>query len=351
MGRPPRVLWVLVLAALVTAPVAPAAAVVRGPAHVAPGVTRGPNSPVREDGILGLQVLRFPRAGRVCSGASFEIGLRASNVSPGLEVPVPVVEAGVNVADDQGLIREQQTNGAGYVQFTWPANKDGPLNLTVTANKQFYLPAAAVKLSIMVEPCQFVLSVSFHEEYSIVSEWDFVVGDTVTWQGKLQATPGQGEDAPADIELVGGSGSYEFYCSDKIKAPLHWSIDPPVSGTWDMRVKGTLYQGILKLEIGAAGETHPPIALFKLTDTTGHYQINYKPPAPMSNGNGMFLELNHLNQVSFPAAGGVVDLDSGMSNFLYTDTRTIYSLSIVLYSLKDMGASLPNRTAFAGVLP
>jgi hypothetical protein len=351
LGRPPRALLVLALAALLAAPVTPASAVVRTPAAQLQAPDAGPNDPIREDGILGLAVLQSPRSGKVCAGASFPIGLRISNVSPGVEVPIPVAEAQVSVEDDQGLVREELTNGAGFIRFNWPANKDGQLRLTVTAKKQFYQPAAPVKLTVQVEPCQFGLRVSFHEEYSIVSEWVFVVGDRVDWRGTLRAKPGQGEDAASDIELAGGSGSYEFYCSDKIQAPLHWSIDPPVSGTWDMRVTGTLSQGTLRLEIGAAGETHPPVALFKLTDTTGQYQINYKPPAPMSNGNGLFLELNHLNQVSFPASGGVVNLDSGMSNFLYTDTRTIYSLSIMLFPLKDLGASVPGKTAFAGALP
>jgi hypothetical protein len=341
-----RLLLAFVLAVGVPAPAVQAASSGSGSREA-----QDPAEPVREDGILGLTALRLPRSGKVCTGASMELLFQVSNVSPGLEVPLPVIEAMVNVTDDRGLIRETQTNGAGLVSFTWPAEREGSVRFTVTARKTFYLDAKPLTFSVQVDPCEWVLAVDYREEFAIVSEWDFVIGANVRWRGKIAITSTNGDSGDSEVEIRGGSGTYEFYCSDKIEAPLHWSIDPPVSGTWGLKGDGRLSAGVLTLDVGTTQESYPEMVLLKLTDTTGHYQINYKPPAPYLNGKGFFIEANKLGHLVFPASGGSVTLSSGLSTYFWTDARTAYTLSIMLYPLKQMTGTTGAPVAFTAAIP
>jgi hypothetical protein len=317
-------------------------------------VYAAPNSQiVREDGILGIFPGPLPNGRQVCNGGSLPLTFFVKNISPGMEVPLPVVEAGVTVTDDQGITKYILSNGAGMARFSWPTSKEGPLTLTVDATKTYYKPAQTLKLQVNVVNCQWALAIYFHEEYAILKEVSLVEGATTTWKGTLKSGQAQGENQISDISLEGGSGNYQFYVADQIQAPFHFSLYPPVSGDYNLNVKGTTDGSTVRLEFGTVPVSYPQIVTMKVTDynPTMDIQVNYLPPAVTSNGNGMFLELNKLSTVTFPASGGAISLNSGMSCYFYTPDRTKYSLTIMLYPLKDMGAYLSNTTIYAEALP
>jgi hypothetical protein len=343
MGR----LIALIVGIALVLPAAPAYGAVR-PLH--PG-TPDLNGPTREDGMLGVTPIQLPSRGQVCTGATIPLAFLVQNVSPGLEVPMPVFEAGVSVSDDQGRVREAQTNAAGFLRMQWPADHDGRVRLTVKATKANYVPSAPVTIDIEVGACSWAMSIRFHEEYAVISEMGFVVGADVRWSGTLRAKPAQGEDAGSDIELAGGSGTFRFYASDQIQAPLHWSIDPAVSGDYEIKVRGRSDGRTMNLEIATTPTDYPKYVPLKLTDYSNRgIEVNFKPPAPVSGGNGLFLELNKVNTPTFPVSGGSVSLSSGISCFFYTDKRTGYSLSILVYPLKDQGAVI-QPDALLGLVP
>jgi hypothetical protein len=340
MGR--LVALIVAIALIAPAPTAlPAAA---APDAVQPATSGGPHldAPTREDGALAVTPLQLPARRQVCTGATIPLAFLVQNISPGLEVPLPVFEAGVTVSDDQGRVREAQTNAGGFLRMQWPADREGQVRLTVKATKPNYVPSAPVSIDIQVAACSWGMSIYFHEEYAVIAEMGFVVGADVRWSGTLRAKPAQGEDAGSDIELAGGSGTYRFYASDQIQAPLHWSIDPPVSGDYEINVRGHSDGQTMKLEISTTPTDYPKYVPLKLTDYSNRgIEVNFKPPAPVSGGNGLFLELNKVNTPTFPVSGGSVSLSSGISCFFYTDKRTGYSLSVLVYPLKDMGAAVP----------
>ena len=346
MGRMGRVLLVLLLAVGMPAPAS--AATDRGPE---PAADPAPADPIREDGILGLTALQLPRMGRVCLGESIAMAFSASNVSPGLEVPIPVVEAAVNVEDTQGRSRMLVTNGAGQARFSWPTEREGQIRFTVTADKTYYVAAKPLTFSVQVEPCQWVLAVDYREEFAIIGEVDFVVGAEVRWRGKVAITSTNADSGDSEVAIRGGTGTYQFYSSDKFQAPIHFSLDPAVSGTWGLQGDGRISAGLMSLDVGTTAESYPEMVFFKLTDYgPNNIQVKYKPPAPYLNGKGFFLEANKLSHLTFPTSGGAVTLGSGLATYFWTDERTAYSLSIMLYPLKDMGASADGRLALAGTV-
>jgi hypothetical protein len=302
-----------------------------------PGASAAPpGQKYREDGVLGLAPVSLPSYRQVCTGSTIPLTFQVKNVSPGLEIPLPVVEAMVTVTDDQGVIRAHVTNGAGSVSFYWPATKEGTLTFTVEAAKEYYLPASPLKIQIEVTPCRWALKVSFHEEYSVVSDFGLVVGATTQWSGGLTSKMGTGENPVREIELAGGSGQFQFYTSDQIAAPFHFSLDPQVSGEYSLKGKGTSDGREIRLNIGTDPVEYPKVITWKITDYSNQgITIKYQPPVTTSDGNGLFLELNKLNDLTFPVSGGIVNLDSGMSCYFFTPDRTKYNLSIMLYALSS----------------
>jgi hypothetical protein len=348
VGRMGRLLLATVLAVGIAAQGPAVSAKVANPG---PAQDPTPADPVREDGMLGLAALQLPRMGKICSGAAIPMLFGVSNVSPGLEIPLPVVEAGVSVADDQGKTRELLSNGAGLARFNWNTDRPGQIRFTVTARKTFYVDAKPLTFTVQVEPCQWAMSINYREEFAIISEVDMVVGAEVSWRGSVGITSTNGDSGTSEVEIRGGSGTYQFYASDKIKAPVHVSIDPPVSGVWDLRGDGSLVNGVLSLDVGTTEEPYPEMVFLKVTDSgPNNIQVKYKPPAPYLNGKGFFIEANKLSHMTFPTTGGAIELSSGLATYFWTDERTAYSLTILLYPLKDMGASLDGRLAFVGTV-
>ncbi len=343
MGQLGRFLLVLALAFS-----APAAAV-RGPEpNAAP--TAAPTS-YREDGILGLTMARYPHSGQVCQFGQVTLGFIVNNVSPGVEVPIPVVEAMITVQDDKGATQRLITRGNGYAEVSWPAETAGQLRFTVDAQKQYYTAARPLTFQVQVVPCKWVLKVNYHEEFAIIAEVQLVVGAYVDWSGYVSAGPPNADSGTSTLTVT-GSGSYRFYASDKIQAPIHISVDPPVSGDWGLNGDGSADSQTVKLNIGAVlpGQ-YPKMVTLKVTDYgPSNIQVNYKPPAPYIGGNGAFLEANKLNNLTFPADGGNISLSSGMSTFFWTDTRTAYSLDIMLYKVRDLPASTSGSLALADPL-
>ena len=293
-----------------------------------------PGQKYREDGVLGIAPAALPPYRQVCMGSTIPLTFRVTNVSPSLEVALPVVEAMVTIRDDQGQIRAHVTNGAGVASFYWPTTREGTLNFTVEAEKEYYLPAQPVNIQIEVTPCQWVLKVSFHEEYSVVSDFGLVVGATTEWSGSLTSKQGSGEDAVREIELAGGSGEYQFYVSDQMTAPIHFSLDPAVSGPYSLKGEGTSDGREIHLNVGADPVGYNQLVTMKVTDYSNqNITINYQPPVPTSDGNGLFLELNGLNDLTFPVTGGIINRDTGNSCYFYLPERTQYDLRIMLYAL------------------
>jgi hypothetical protein len=179
-----------------------------------------------------------------------------------------------------------------------------------------------------------------------------VVGATTTWKGTLKSGQANGDSLVSDISLEGGSGQYQFYAADQIQAPFHFSLYPPVLGDFNIKVNGTTDGHTVKLNLETIPVSYPNIVTMKVTDYSyRNIQVNYMPPTPTSSGNGLFLELNELSTVTFPASGGAISLSSGMTCYFYTPDRTKYSLTILLFPLKNLGAYLNNTTAIGEALP
>jgi len=290
---------------------------------------------VREDGILGLTPSSGVGRDKVCVGSTYTMGFAVDNISPGLEFPIPVVEAMVEVSDDQGNVRAQTTNGAGFAAIPWGIKSAGTINLTVKAQKTNYQSAKSLQLRLTAVECSYLLTISFLEEYSIIED-TMVTGATTTWEGLLQSSKGQGEDPVEELSLAEGSyGEYKFYVADYFKAPIHFYLDPPVSGDYSVKVRGTNDGNTVKLEIGTNPVSYPRLLTMTFVDYgPNNITVNYKPPIGTGDGNGMFLELNKLNDLSFPASGGSISLSSGMSCYINYPDRTKYSLVITLSPYK-----------------
>jgi len=295
-----------------------------------------PRQIIRENGILAITPGYMGGAREVCVGSSFRLVFLVNNASPGLEVPIPVAEAMVTVSDDQGNVRAQVTNAAGVSVINWPMKSTGTTLLTIKADKDTYQSAQPIRIQLKAINCKYGLSIFFHEEYAIIQD-TLVVGATTSWKGTLQSNTGQGEDPVSELSLLGGSGNYNFYVADYFKAPIHFFIDPPVSGEYSIQVKGTDDGNNVQLEIQTQPVGYPQLVTMSVVDYGPfNLTVNYKPPTPTSDGNGLFLELNKLNNLTFPASGGVVSISSGMSCYFYTPDRTKYSLVVMLYPLKDL---------------
>lgn len=289
---------------------------------------------VRENGILGIFPGSMSGRNQVCVGGSYSLRFTINNISPGLEIPIPVVEAMVSVSDGQGNVRELVTNNGGVALIRWPVKSSGVINLTVQARKNTYKPAAPLEIQLKGINCDYGLSIHFQEEVAIIKEAKFVAGAVTSWRGTLKATTGQGEDPIQELSLAGGSGSYKFYVADEIPAPFHFTLDPPVGGDYSIRVRGTDDGNTIMLELGTNPVSYPQFLTMKVTDYSNRgIEVNYKPPVGTGSGNGLFLELNKLNNLTFPASGGVVSISSGMSCYLIYPDRTKYSLVIMLYPL------------------
>jgi hypothetical protein len=244
---------------------------------------------------------------------------------------MPVENAAVEASDGQGNIHYRVTNAAGSATINWPVTKPGEINLTVQARKEYYNSSEVLKLWLRVTECQWTLKIDFQEEYAIIKEVNMVVGATTHWTGDLKAGPPQGEESEREITLQNGNGEYAFYASDEIKAPLHVNLKDPVSGEYKLRLSGKNSGGQVSLNMGAVPVQYPPIVALELKDYSNRdIKVNYYPPVPTGRGNGLFLESNHLNDVTFPDSGGVIQLDSGMTCYLEMPDRTLYSLTITL---------------------
>ena len=298
--------------------------VIVAPAAAAPAVA----GPVVWHGSLGLQPIRMPRQGEICLNEELQLWFSVTALDR--EWPMPVAEAGVEVSDNHGITQARRTSGAGQAGFPWHVTEAGPLVLTVKASKEDWTAPPPLTFRYEAHPCEWLLHVQYHEEHAIISEVDMVVGANVNWYGRLRISGPQGDSGDQKVELLGGDGTYEFYASDKIRAPIHISLDPPVSGIWNLKGEGTLSNGLVKLQVGETEEQYPEMVYIKLTDYTGHYQVNYKPPAPYINGKGLFLSINHLNNLTFPSTGGVVSASNGMATYFSTPDRTAFSITVTL---------------------
>lgn len=284
----------------------------------------------REYGKLELNITGVSRRHQVCVNQMLRLSFSVINGS--WDYILPVAEAMVDVSDDQGNSEARVTNEAGNVTIEWKVRKTGPINLTITAKKADYIPAQPLKLRLNAIDCQYVLRISFLEEYSIIED-SLVTGATVTWEGLLESKPGSG-DNPWEEELSlaeGSSGEYKFYVGDYIKAPILFYLDPPVSGEYSLKVRGTNSGDKINLELSTNPVSYPKLLTMSVLDLgPNNIVVNYKPPIATSDGNGMFLESNKLNNLTFPASGGSISLSSGMSCFIFYPERTRYSLVISL---------------------
>lgn len=313
------------IVALLAVGTAPAAATAPAP-DAGPG--SGPDAPQVWHGSLGLAPIRMPHQGEVCLNEDLQLWF--SVTASDYEFPKPVAEAMVEVSDNHGIAKSIETSAAGQAGITWRVSEAGPLTLTVKASKQDWTAPPPLTFRYDANPCEWLLHVQYHEEHAIIAEVDMVVGATVDWYGRLRTSGQDGDTGESKIELLGGDGTYTFYASDKIKAPVHVSLDPAVSGTWNLRGDGKLANGLVRLNVGETEEQYPEMVFIKLTDTTGQIQVKYKPPAPYINGKGYFIATNHLNTLSFPSTGGAVTLSSGMATYFYTPDRTAFSITITL---------------------
>ncbi len=288
----------------------------------------------RELGTLSLDLTRNPRANNICVGESVPLTFSVKNAAM-WDFPPPVNEAMVEVSDGQGTSQARVTNAAGVATVYWPVKEARSYDLSVVARKTDYKSSAPVRLILQATDCKWSLRIDFQEEYAIIKEVGVVVGATTRWDGKLRALKPNPDSYDSEVELVGGSGEFKFYASDQIKAPVHISLKDPVSGEYKLRLNGTLSNGQLTLNMGAEPVQYPPVVPLEVKDYSNRdIQVKIYPPAPTSNGNGLFLESNKLNDVTFPAEGGVIHLDSGMSCYFYTEDRTLYSLTLTLYAVR-----------------
>jgi hypothetical protein len=289
--------------------------------------------PIRmtEDRIATIEPVRLPAANRVCTGATFPVVLRVEQGNLD-RAPIPIAGARVEVKDDAGNSRSGWTNGAGTVSFTWPAPGDDAdeINLTAAATKEGYATDEPFAFHAKVEDCRWLLKIDYREEYAIIGEVSMVVGAEVHWRGSVRVAD-TGSESDPDKLTVEGSGDYAFYASDRIQAPIHVSLDPEVAGPYDLDIEGKLELGDVRLSVSTGGSnSFPAMAYLKLTDYTGTYQVNYKPPTPYITTNGAFIEANGLTRLRFKEGRGVITRSSGVPVFFWTDERTAYEITIEL---------------------
>jgi hypothetical protein len=301
------------------------------------GRTGSPPTPdgirLTEDAIVGVEIVRIPRGNLACKGAPMSMTFRA--VQENLDLPpIPIFAAAIELTDDKGTSKRGWTDSAGLVTITWPANRTGEINFTVRADKEGYDQEGAEEFRIRVEPCRWDLTVDYTEEYAIITEASMVVGAEVHWVGTVRpANPDALEgDAPLKIE---GAGTYAAYAKDQIKAPLHVSLEPAVSGSYDIDWEGSIEFGDVLIKVKSVTATFPAMVFIKLTDYTNQYQINYKPPAPWIGTDGNIFTVNQATSLKYSLWGGVVRVGNGPPSFFYTPDQTAWSLSIRLTEIRE----------------
>ena len=301
------------------------------------GRTGSPPKPdgirVTEDQIVGVEIVRLPRGQLACKGAPMPMTFRAAQDN--LELPpIPIFGAAIELTDDKGTSKRGWTDSAGLTTITWPADRTDEINFTVRADKEGYEQGAAEEFRIRVEPCRWDLTVDYREEYAIMSEVSMVVGAELHWVGTVKpANP----DAPQGAETlkIEGSGTYAAYAKDQIKAPLHVSLEPTVSGSYDIEWEGTIEFGELFLKVKSVSATFPKMVFIKLTDYTNQYQVNYKPPTPWLVTDGNVFAVNQASSLQFALGGGYVQVRNGPPSFFYTPDKTEWDLTIQLTEVRE----------------
>jgi hypothetical protein len=299
-------------------------------------VSTGPTADgirLTEDPIVGADIVRLPRGQKGCLGTPMTMTFAA--VQDNLDAPgLPIFGAAIELTAEDGTSKREWTDSAGLATFTWPADKKGEINFSVRADKEGYDADGPEEFRLRVEPCRWDLSVDYREEYAIIDEAAMVVGAEVHWVGTVRpADP----DAPQGAEalIVEGTGTWAAYAKDQIKAPIHTSLDPEASGSYDLEWDARIEFGALLLDLKSVKANFPAMTYIKLTDYTNHYQINYKPPTPWVLTDGDVLKSNGLSHTEYPDLGGGVFYEyAGPPNFFYTPNRTEYSLRFWLKESK-----------------
>ena len=202
------------------------------------------------------------------------------------------------------------------------------------ADKEGYDQEGPEEFRIRVEPCRWDLAVDYTEEYAIITEASMVVGAEVHWVGTV--TPANPDAPQGDEPLkIEGSGTYAAYAKDQIKAPIHVSLEPAVSGSYDIEWEGSIEFGDVRIRVKSVTTTFPKMVFIKLTDYTNQYQINYKPPAPWVGTDGNIFTVNQATNLKYSLRGGVVRVSNGPPSFFYTPDQTAWSLSIRLTEVRE----------------
>ncbi len=286
-------------------------------------------------GKLYLDLTRDPNAQNVCVGDSVPLDFLVLNNVDIPDVPPPVNWAMVEVKDDQGNVRAQVTNAAGNSTVYWPVTKAGYISLTAQATKTDYTASQPIRLALDATECRWYLKIEFQEEYPIIPEWNMVVGATTEWYGQLKVDKPHADSTSTKVELLGGSGEFNSYAADQIPAPFHFTLTDPISGDFPLQVEGYLSDGQLKLNMGVNPLQYAKLVHLELKDYSEYnIQVKYVPVLPTAEGNGMFLELNHLDNVTLPAEGGSIHLDHGMSCYFNLGDHSLYSLTITLMPIR-----------------
>jgi len=286
-------------------------------------------------GTLSLDLIRNPNAKNVCVGDSIPLDFLVLNNVDIPDVPPPVYWAMVEVKDDQGKVRAQATNAAGNSTVYWPVTKQGYIMLTAQATKTDYTSSQPIRIGLNATECRWYLKIEFQEEYSIIKEWNMVVGATTEWNGQLKVDKPQADSTQTKVQLLGGSGEYNSYAADQIPAPFHFTLTDPISGDFPLQVEGSLSNDPLKLYMGLQPLAYAKTVHLELKDYSEYnIQVFYVPELPTSEGNGMFLASNKLDTVTLPAEGGSIHLDSGMSCYFNLGVPSLYSLTITLQPIQ-----------------
>lgn len=305
-----------------------------------------------ERGYLRIFPGNLSGAMRICKDSEFLINLTVKNAPNGMDIPLPVMDANINIVDNTGRREAGVTGRDGLVRISWPTDKEGTFTLTATAQKHEYVSGPPFSFNIRVTSCGWEFGVRFLEEYYIVKESSLVVGAHTRWDGILRAGEAGGDEGDGGlrkVELIDGMGSFEFYAQDQIEAPFHFSLETPVSGSWNLNASGTLQNDNLHLVFGEDAVSYPKVVNLKITDYSNEVSdrdltVNFAPPVATGGGNGLLLTLNQIMSADFPASGGEITRTSGMGIYFQLSEVSKYSLLLYLKPYKIESGYLPGET-------
>ena len=304
-------------------------------------------------GILAMSLIN-PPAKEVCSNTILPISIFVIDTTNAYHPP----EENVWVTVMDGTYEKiQKTNNLGMARLLLPLKLAGPLELTVSVQKDGYTSPAPMTLNYEIIDCRWSLKTSFLESYYVINTGDakLVVGAKTNWEAELYLYL----DKETKILKASEAGQYQFFTSTLSTGTATASLYPSPLGEYSIKIHESSFikNGRIILDLVTVPVTYPATVTLNV-ENAGSYRTKVPESAPVAThpGKGRFLELNKVALIDYPISGGYDFWSAGKCVYFCAskpEDQHYYFLSILLIPIKAKAASIPDSLllALSGDLP